>query len=49
MTAAILAVAAAVHVMASYMCRKAGHPEFSTTLMALSVAFGVFALVAVLF
>ena len=46
MTASILAVAAAVHILASYMCQKVGHPEFATTLKALSVAFGVFALVA---
>lgn len=49
MTASILAVAAAVHILASYMCKKAGYPEFATTLKALSVAFGVFALAAVLF
>lgn len=48
MTAAILAVAAVVHVMASYVCRKAGHPEFSTTLLGLSIAFGVFALISLI-
>lgn len=49
MTASIFAVAAAVHILASYMCHEAGHPEFATTLKALSVAFGVFALASVLF
>ena len=49
MTASILAVAASVHILASYMCQKVGHPEFATTLKALSIAFGVFALAAVLF
>ena len=47
--ASVLAVVAAVHILASYMCQKAGHPEFATTLKALSIAFGVFAMVAVLF
>ena len=49
MTAYIFAVAAAGHILASYMCQKAGHPEFATTLKALSVVFGVFALASVLF
>lgn len=49
MTASIFAVAAAVHALALYMCQKAGHHEFATTLKSLSVAFGVFALAAVLF
>lgn len=49
MIAAFLVVAAAVHILASYWCQRVGYPEFATTLKALSVAFGVFALVAVLF
>ena len=48
MMTVFLAVAAAAH-LASYWCQKVGHPEFATTLKALSVAFGVFALVASLF
>lgn len=46
MMVVLLTVAAAVHILASYMCQKAGHSEFATTLKALSVAFGIFALVA---
>lgn len=46
MMTVFLAVAAVVHILASYWCQKVGHPEFATTLKALSVAFGVFALVA---
>lgn len=46
MMTVFLAVAAVVHILASYWCQRVGHPEFATTLKALSVAFGVFALVA---
>lgn len=46
MMVVFLAVAAAVHILASYWCQKVGHHEFAVTLKALSVAFGVFALVA---
>ncbi len=49
MMVVFLAVAAAVHILASYLCQRVGYPEFATTLKALSVAFGVFALVAALF
>lgn len=49
MMTVFLIVAAAAHILASYMCQRVGHPEFATTLKALSVAFGVFALTAVLF
>ena len=49
MMAVFLTAAAAVHILASYWCQKVGHPEFATTFKALSVAFGVFALVAMLF
>lgn len=46
MMTVFLAVAAAVHILASYWCQRVGQQEFATTLKALSVAFGVFALVA---
>lgn len=46
MMTVFLAVAAAVHILASYWCQRVGRQEFATTLKSLSVAFGVFALVA---
>lgn len=49
MMTVFLIVAATAHILASYLCQRVGHPEFATTLKALSVAFGVFALASVLF
>lgn len=48
MTAAIFAVVAAVYILTSYWCHKAGYPEFSPMLIGLSIASGVASLVSLI-
>lgn len=48
MTAAIFAVVAAVYILTSYWCHKAGYPEFSPMLIGLSIASGVASLASLI-